>query len=185
MHWMRRSRKHAPIITVMLGLFLISFISCSSSTGPEVTESATLMIRNNTGVTIDVYINGNLESSMEDGLSNIVDIFALGTYAVKATINGTDTVLSQREIDVVDFGNYVWSVTSPVTINVINQYGEMIQIFGNGVFVENVEADSSLLLTDVKFGDHTLEAKTADGTVVATENYNITEIQHYTWTITP
>ena len=185
---MTKLKKHkinlvAAIIT-MVGLLILTSISCKSPTTPEATE-ASITITNHCGIAVDILMDGVWQLTIEHLQSSTFSIPTLGVYEYEARKQGTGTVVSSNSADINRYANFVWTVLTSAEISIINNYGETIDIYGDGDLQGSVNDQETGTLQRTPYGEHLLEAtKSGETDVIASITLDITENIQYTWTIT-
>jgi hypothetical protein len=170
-------------VAIFLGLFLFSTTGCKSPEGPE-DISANIFISNECGLEIDVYMDGVYQFSLEFLYYEVIEDVSGGSYGIVAKKIDTDEVLASDTVNVTADGDYWVSILSAASINVINNYGETLNIYTNGSLQGELEDGENQVFTNVPYGDHNLEAsKISDNSLVASTQISVTEEKEYTWTI--
>lgn len=173
----------APGIIVLLGIFMCSMISCKS---PESADDikAQIFVSNECGLEIDVYLDGIYQFSLEFLYYEAIKNVSGGVYEIVTKKKGTEEVLSTNTVDVNANGDYWVTILSAASIKIINEYGEILNIYTNGSLQGELDDEESQVFTNVPYGEHVLEAsKTSDNTLVASVTINVVEEKEYTWTI--
>ena len=87
--------------------------------------------------------------------------------------------------DINEYKNFAWTVLTSADISIINNYGETIDIYGDGDLQGSVNDQETGTLSRTPYGDHLLEAtKSGETDVIASITLDITENIQYTWTVT-
>jgi len=182
-----KSRNTAKLLTVsvlmLLGIFLCSFTGCKSPEGPE-DINANIFVSNECGLEIDVYMDGVYQFSLEFLYYEVIEDVSGGSYEIVAKKMDTDEVLASDTVNVTADGEYWVSILSAASINVINNFGETLNIYTNGSLQGELDDGENQVFTNVPYGDHNLEAsKISDNSLVASTKITVTEEKEYTWTI--
>jgi hypothetical protein len=182
-----KSQNIAKFLTVsgviFLGFFLCSTTGCKSPESPE-DISANIFVSNECGLEIDVYMDGVFHFSLEFLYYEVIEDVSGGSYEIVAKKKDTVEVLSSNTVNVNADGDYWVSILSAASINVINEYGETLNIYTNGNLQGELDDGENQVFTNVPYGDHILEAsKVSDNFLVATTDISVTEAKEYTWTI--
>ena len=178
-----RAKLSTAGIVFVLAIFLSFSISCKS---PESSDnvSATISVSNECGLAIDVYMDGVFQFSVEFLYYDVIQNVPAGSYEIVAKKKDTEDVLSTVTVDVNASGDYWVTILSAASINIINNYGETLNIYTNGSLQGELDHEESQLFSNVPYGDHTLEAsKASDNTLVATTIISVVEEKEYTWEI--
>jgi hypothetical protein len=181
-------RNSAKILTVaiviFLGIFFYASTGCKSPEDPDVEISANVTVSNECGLALDIYLNGVFQFSLEFLFYDVINNLQVGVYEITAKIKDTQEVLQSYTVDVFAKEEIWLSILYSASINVVNEYGEPLNIFTNGSNQGELGDKQNQVFTQVPYGDHVLEAsKTSDNTLVASVTINVVEEKEYTWTI--
>ncbi len=160
-------------------VLLLGMINCKK---PDI-PNGIITISNECGVAIDVFLDGVFQFFVEYEDSRSIEDVTNGTYEIEARRKGTGEFVSWEEIDVRFNTIYTWHVKSSASIKVINKYGETLDIYGDDSIIGIVDDQFDITIYNVPYGDHKMEAKTSDDTVVATTTISILLDIVYEWTI--
>ena len=170
-------------IVVFMGFFVFSTTNCKSPESPE-DINATITVSNECGVAIDVYMDGVYKFSLEFLIYEVIENVSGGTYEIVAKKKDTDEIQSSNTVYVTASGDYWVSILSSASINIINNYGEALNIYTNGSLQGELGDQENQVFTNVPYGEHVLEAsKASDNSLVARTTINVVEQKEYTWTI--
>ena len=173
--------KTVPLLS-LLALLILS--GCDSSTTPEF--EAHLIVENQCGATVDVFVNGTFKFVLETGGADEVRNISQGTHLLEAKRTGTEIMVFSGPLDVQSSGNYFWTITGQATIVINNQVGETVKIYINGTYVGNIDDQDSQTIEDVPFGSQVFEALDVDLTkILGQTTIDVVEVKEYVWTITP
>ena len=180
-----RDRKNllVPCIALLLGIFVCSMIGCKS---PESLDdiTATISVSNECGIAVDIYMDGSYQFSLEFLYYDVIQNVTGGVYEIVAKKKDTEEVQSLTSVDVNASGDYWVTILSTASINVINEYGETLNIYTNGSLQSELGHEENQVFNNVPYGEHSLEAsKASDNTLVASTSINVVEEKEYTWTI--
>ncbi len=75
------------------------------------------------------------------------------------------------------------TTTTVARILVTNTYGQTLEIFMDGASQLTVTNGNTGTIKDVAIATHTMEAKTADGTIIDTTTLDVTALTDYSYTI--
>ncbi len=175
-----------PTYAILTCLLLLSFsVSCKSITGSDDEFSASIVVSNNFGATLDIHLDDSLQFALESGSTQAIENLTQGLHTLEAFLTGTSTLIESESFDATAEGDYEWPINGKATIVVTNKYGEILQIYESGEYLGVVEDDDSVSIADVPFGSFSFEATLLNQTaVVASASVTVTAIAEYTWTIT-
>ena len=185
---MTKLKKHKinlfTAIITMVGILILTSISCKSPTTPEATE-ASITITNHCGIAVDILMDGVWQLTIDHLQSSTLSIPTLGVYEFEARKQGTGTVVSSSSADINEYKNFVWTVQTSADISIINNYGETIDIYGDGDLQGSINDQETGTLSKTPYGEHLLEAtKSGETDVITSITLDITENIQYTWTVT-
>ena len=166
------------VISIICVVFL-GFGSCKQVVIPD----AVVKVINGCGVAIDIFLNGEYKLSLENDQSQSLEDLPNGDHLLEASRKGSEIFVDRQELNVIFNQLYTWTVWSSASIKIINNYGETIGIYGDDFYSGTVEDQSDVTLEHVPYGDHTLEARTTEETVVATTTISVLVDFTYEWTI--
>jgi len=146
-------------------------------------EDGILKVDNQCGVAIDVFLDGVFRVSVEFEEIFSIEELENKTYLLEARRKGTGEFVTGESLDVIFNKIFTWTILSSADINIINNYGATIGIYGDGNYSGTVEDQADVLLEHVPYGDHIIEAKTTEETVVATTTISVLLDLTYVWTI--
>lgn len=171
-------------MATLSGILILSLAGCKGSTTPSSTTS-TIVVNNNCGATIMVYVDGTLKATIDDEAYATIDNVAEGSRLVEAKKADTGLLLTSSTLTIKVSTTTSMTVEGIAILHVTNQYGEILSIFQDTAYVGDIGDQITQNLSKVKFGTHTYEAKKkTDATVVATITFDVTDILEYSWTIT-
>jgi hypothetical protein len=179
-----RNKLMTSCIIILLGVFACSMISCKSPENPNTEISANIFVSNECGISIDVYMDGVYQFSIEFLYYDVIYNVPAGVYEIVVKKMDTDEELSTNTVDVYESGEFWITILSDASLKIINEYGEALNIYTNGSLQGELGNGEEQVLTNVPFGDHLLEAsKTSDNTLVESVTLSVVEEKEYTWTI--
>lgn len=179
-------------ILVVIGILIFSLINCESIFGPSTEESteededeeARIIVYNNYGESLDIYMDGIFQFSLEHGDDDKIRDVSLDEHELEAKKPNTNTVVDSETIDVTSYTDYTWTVDDPPDINVINQYGKTLKIYMDETYQFDLVDEEDRWIIDVAFGEHFLKAvKAVDGKEVASTTIDVDENIDYSWVI--
>jgi hypothetical protein len=165
-------------------LLLFGFFGCDGSTTPEF--EAHLIVQNECGATVDVFVSGSYKFTLETGGADEVRDIAQGTYLLEAKKTSSQIMVFSDTLDVQSSGNYFWTITGQATITINNQVGQTVKIYINGSYVGDIEDQKSQSIENVPFGNQAFQALDVNLTeVLGQTTIVVAEVKEYIWTITP
>jgi hypothetical protein len=184
MRFKNKGKRRAFEIITLFGMFLLALNGCKNPEGPDADIKANLFISNECGVAIDVFMDGNFQFSVEYLDYKVIQNISRGVYNVVIKKKDTEDLVTSDSVNVNTSGDYWITILSPASLNVINEYGETLDIYTNGQYQGELDDQESQVFTNIPYGEHILEAaKTADDTLVETVTLEVVENKEYTWTI--
>jgi hypothetical protein len=163
-------------------LSLAAGISCKNSTTPE-DEQANLLVGNECGTTVDIFFNGELQFTLEDQAGSTIFNVALGKHDLVAKWEGTEKVVATDEPEITQLSDYKWTVLSSANLTITNESGETLSIYGDGSLKGQLDNEKTNTIERIPYGEHEMEAKKSDGTVVASSTIPVEDNIDYFWTI--
>jgi hypothetical protein len=170
---------------VCLGILLSALSGCKNSTTPDEPEEARILVRNNCGIAVDIYMDAVYQFFLEDKEYYYIENLTLGTHALQAKKKGTDTVLKSISAEITEKKDYTWTINSLAVITITNKYGETLSIYGDGTYQTDIDDQGTATIQSMPYGEHLFEAKRPSQTeVLASTSFEVLEDKEYTWTIT-
>ncbi len=175
----------AACLVITAGLLVVFLASgCKSPTSPDSEGEADIIVTNDTGETVDIYLDGELEFWLTDKTSIEIDNVTLEEHVLKATRHGTDVEIESATIEIEEYIDYTWTVDDPPDINVTNAYGKGLQIYMDGVYQFDLADEEDRWILDVEYGERFVMAFCPEeGRQVASVSIRIEENTDYAWTI--
>ena len=167
-------------VLVLVCVFLMGINGCKKVVIPD----AIIEVVNDCGLAIDVFLNGVIQFSLEYESTHSIEDLDDGEYELEARRRGTGEFVAGETLSVIFNRIYTWYVMSSANIKIINNYGETLSIYGDDIDLGEIEDQSDAIMEHVPYGDHKLEAKTSDETIVATTTISVLFDLEYEWTIT-
>jgi len=181
----KRKTRQAMGAAVCLGILLSALSGCKNSTTPDEPEKARIIVRNNCGIAVDIYMDGVYQFFLENKEYYYIENLTLGTHALQAKIKGTDRVLKSISADISEKRDYTWTISSVADVTITNKYGETISLYADGNYYDDLDDQVVVSLSNVDYGTHHFEAKRPNQSeVLAETTIDIFEDKEYTWTIT-
>ena len=172
-------------ILLVFSFSLFSPISCKNTTGPD--DGATtirITVSNQCGVAVDIFIDKNFQFSVDYQESRTITDISLGEHEFEAKNKGTEIVLSYLTLELTQIADFVWTLQSEASFHATNEYGETLNIYGDGDLLSDIGSPATLIIENVLYGVHLFEAtKVSDGTAVASISIDFAENTAYFWTI--
>jgi hypothetical protein len=175
--------KTIAILSLLAGLLLFS-MNCKNITGSDEGFEARIIVTNNCGATLDIFMDDNFQFTIGTGSSATIGNLTEEQHTLEAFLTGTEVLVLTESFDATVEGDYEWTIAGQATIVVTNEYGEILYIYEAGEYLGVIEDDDSVTISEVPFGIYNFEAKTVDdGTVAAIASVEVTEIKEYSWVI--
>jgi hypothetical protein len=171
------------LVLLIAGLVLPTG-GCKSPTSPSGNGEADIIVYNDYGSTLDIYMDGEFRFSITEKNTIEIDDVTLEEHLMEAKQPGTQVVVVSETIDVTEKTDYAWTVHGQPKIDVINNYGTTLQIYMDGTYRFDLGAEEDRWLMDVGFGERLLQAfDPATGREVASTRIQVDEYKDFTWTI--
>lgn len=171
-------------ILALLGVFVIASISCKSPMSPGGEGEADIIVYNDYGESLDIYMDGNFQFSLGHKSYIEIDNVSLGTHELEAKRMDTEVIIASATIEVEEKVDYTWTIDDLPDINVTNMYGETLEIYMDGDYQFDLVDEENRWILDVPYGERFLKAERAsDSEQVASVTINITENKDYSWII--
>ena len=160
---MAKLKKHKKIlhagIIFWLSVFLLATLSCKNTTGPDdnITE-AKITVSNECGVAVDIYMDKNFQFSVEYLESKTIRNVSLGEHEFEAKRKGTETLLSLVSVEITELADFVLTILSEASFHITNEYGETLNIYGDGNLLSDIGSPATLIIENVLYGEHLFEA---------------------------
>ncbi|UCE41033.1 MAG: hypothetical protein JSV17_16590 [Candidatus Aminicenantes bacterium] len=183
MNFRNRTRLWAISVFVLLGIFVCSMINCKSPENPD-EITARIVVSNEYGIEIDVYMEGVYQFWLEFLYYEVIENVSAGVYVITANKKDTEEEISRSTVNIDTGGEYWVAILSSASLTIINGFGETLNIYTNSSLQGELGDQESLVIDNVPFGDHVLEASMAtDNSLVAFTVISVVEEKEYTWTI--
>jgi hypothetical protein len=160
-------------------------IGCKNTTGPtEEQTTASITADNDCGIALDIFMDSIFQFSIDFEESRTIADISLGEHEFEAKSKGTETVLSYLSVELLEPSGYVWTIISEASLHITNEYGESLNIYGDGDLLSEIGSPATLIIESVLYGERFLEAKkVSDGTLAASVTIDFAENKAYFWTI--
>lgn len=176
-----KSAGPAAVAAVWGMIFLIG--ACSSPIMPEDGE-ADIVISNDYGESLEIYLNGEFLYVLDHNRSVEMDNVAFGIYRFEARDPDTGGVVASKELDVEVRSDYYWLIDDPPDIDVTNESGVALKIFMEGEYQFDLVDEENRWILDVPYGEHLLRAvRVSDDFALASITVKVEEDTDYAWTI--
>jgi hypothetical protein len=175
---------HAGVI-FWLSLFLLIPVNCKNTTAPDNgITTARIIVSNECGVAVDIYMDKNFQFSVEYQENRTIQNVSLGEHEFEAKKKDTEILLSFVSVELTETEEFVLTIQSEASFHVTNEYGESLNIYGDGELLSDMSSPSILVIQHVLYGVHLFEAKkVSDGITVASISIDLAENKAYFWTI--
>ena len=169
---------------LVLGAVILASAACKSPTSTDAGGEADIIVTNDYGSAVDIYMDGEFKFTIGDKWSIEIDDVEIDEHLLEAKQTGTQTVIVSDTIDVTELTDYTWTVDDPPDIDIINNSDEILKIYLDGTYKFEIGEEEDRWITDVAFGERLLQAFSAEtGLEVASTTIKIEEYKDYTWTI--
>lgn len=179
---MKKTNKKIVFFFGIISLICVIFLGMGGCK-KVIVPNAIITVSNECGLAIDFTLNGEFQFSVEYEQTGTIENLPDGTHLLEARRKGTGEFVAQKSLDVRVNRIYTWSVLSSADVNIINNYGETLGIYGDDLYLGVVADLTNSKLEHVPYGDHKFEARTNEETVVATTTISILADNTYEWTI--
>jgi hypothetical protein len=177
-------RWRSSFLVALVGLASLLPAGCKSGTSPSTV--GTINITNSSGTTILVYLDGNLELTLDSGAAGTISNVTPGAHELVAKRSDNGFLLDSRTIDVTAGGVYGITINGAASLLITNNYMEILSIYQDQVYIGDIGSQISETLYEISFGTHVYQAESKwNGTVVATTTIDFTNTIQYTWVISP
>ena len=178
-------------ILVLIGILVFALAGCESIFGPKSEtedtsddEEARIIVTNYSPKTLDIYMDGVFQFTLEDEDSDKIRNVTLDEHDLEAKLTGTSTVVDDETVDVTAYQDYTWNIDDAPDINVTNNYGVALKIYMDGNYQFDIADEEDRWIMNVSFGEHFLKAlKASDDKEIASTTLVIEANKDYIWTI--
>jgi hypothetical protein len=176
---------HKILTFFFLGMGLIlSGINCKSILGSDDEFEARVLIYNNCGATLDIYLDSDYRFTLAAGNTETISDLTEEVHKLDAFLTGTQTLVLTESFDATKQGDYEWTIDGQATIAVRNEFGETVLIYENAEYLGYLEDNDTATIPDVPFGSFYFEITTLENSnVIASTSIEVTEIKEYSWVI--
>jgi hypothetical protein len=177
----RRGRS-AVVLAALAGLLILAAASCKSSSTS--TTEATINVANNSGATVNVYLDGTLKLTLTDAGNSTIENVGAGTRLIEIYTSDSGLLILSKSLTVEVGGNYAVVAEGVGSLRISNAYGEILSIYQDGSYLGDIGDQISLVITKIRFGGHTYEARQRGGTTaVASTTFQVTDASEHSWLI--
>jgi hypothetical protein len=178
-------RTFAVLMAAGSCFLMLASPGCKSSTSPESTV-ASIVITNNCGASVSVWLDGAEKLIVENLAQDTIGSVAPGSRLLEVKKADDLLLILSQTLDVKASTTTYVTITGGASVRVTNQYGEILSIYDNDMYVGDIGDQITQTIRKVTFGTHVYQAKKkSDGTVAAEITIDVTDLTEYTWTITP
>lgn len=175
--------RNAVLFSLCLAL-LLPVISCKSVTSPDEEFEARILVYNNCGATVDIFLDSVLQFTISTGSNATINNLTEAVHKLDAFLTGTSVLVLTQSFDATAAGDYTWTIDGQASIMITNEYGETVDIYVDGEYYGYLAADDAGPITEVPFGTYNFEATPQEeSTVISTITIEVTEVKEYAWTI--
>lgn len=181
----KKTKKNRACILGYSILFFLAMTACKNTAGPDnELTAAWITVNNDCGIAVDIYMDNGFQFSLEYQENKTITDIALGNHDLESKKKGTDTLLSYLSVELTQKIEFVWTLESEASFHVTNDYGESLEIYGDGDLLSDIGDLGTLIIQNVLYGEHAFKAlRQSDGTEIASITIDIAENKAYFWTI--
>jgi hypothetical protein len=173
------------VLSLGIALALTAVPGCKDATTP-VANIGSIVAYNYCGMTVDVYLDGVYRTKVADQDYETVVEIPPGSHKIQAFMEDTQNLIAEGTYEVEAAMQYAFYVYGVATITVTNQFGEILRIYMDDVYVGDIGNNITQTIYMVPFGTRALVAKRrSDDTEAATTSIDIVAIADYPWIILP
>src|SRR4030042_895471 len=144
---------------VCLGILLLASSGCKNTTTPDANEKPRIMVRNNCGLAVDIYMDGVYQFFLENKEYYYIENITTGTHQLEDKKKGTQTLLKSVSGEITETSNYTWTINSAAVVTITNNYGETLSLYGDGTYQADIDNQGSASIQQIPYGEHLFEAK--------------------------
>jgi len=171
-------------VALILGTVILALAACKSPTSTDASGEADIIVTNDYGSAVDIYMDGEFKFTIGDKWSIEIDDVEIDEHLLEAKQTGTQTVIVSDTIDVAELTDYAWTVDDPPDIDITNNSDEILKIYLDGMYKFEIGEEEDRWIMDVAFGERLLQAFSAEtGLEVASTTIKVEEYKDYAWTI--
>jgi hypothetical protein len=167
-----------------MGILTGLWTGCKSPTSPNGEGEADIIVFNDYGEDLDIYMDGTFRFTAGFKTSIEIDNVSLEEHDLEARLKASGLTVDSETIEVEEKTDYTWTVDNPPDINVINQSGISLRILLDGQYQFDLSHEENRWIIDVFYGERFLKALRADNEEeVASITLRVDENKDYSWTI--
>ena len=171
------------MLTICLAILVLALFSCKNPTSTG-DEQPYITVKNGCGIALDIFMDGAFQFYLANTEYFTIQNVSLGTHLLEAKRKDTDILVKSHTAEIAASFGYTWTISSNASLKITNNYGETLDIYGDGTKQDEVADQSDLFVANIPYGEHLIEAKKQGGTtVVASTSIDIIEDILYTWII--
>ena len=172
------------MIFALIGAFSYSLTCCKSPTSPDGLGEADIIVHNDYGEPLAIYVNGNFRFTIQNKTYIEIDDVLFGKYLLEAKKTNTDIIVKSETLVVEEKIDYNWMIDDPPDIVVTNRFGRTLKVYMDGNYQFDLAHEENRWIIDVPYGERFLKAERAtDRKQVASITIYIGEDRDYSWTI--
>ncbi|MBN2409071.1 MAG: hypothetical protein JXE07_04985 [Candidatus Aminicenantes bacterium] len=169
---------------ICLAFLSVALVNCKNPTGADEDREPYITVRNDCGIAVDVYMNSAFQFFLNNYEYSFIENITPGACLLEAKKKDTDILLKSFTVEIGGDTNYTWTISSVAQLSITNSYGETLDIYGDGTYQSDLADQGNLLLPNVPYGEHLVEAKKTGGTtVVSSITIDFIEDITYEWII--
>ena len=170
-------------LAICMGTLALSWTGCKNPTAAE-DEQPYITVQNGCGIALDIYMDGTFQFYLENNEYYNIENVAAGSHLLEAKKKDTNILVKSITVETTADNSYTWTITSRAILKVTNNYGETLDIYGDGNYYTDLTDQTDAVFSSVSYGEHLIQAKKTGGTtVVASITIDVTEDITYTWVI--
>jgi hypothetical protein len=171
-------------IAICLATLTLSLTTCKNPTSTDTDQEPYITVINSCGIALDIYMDGIFQFYLENNEYYYIQNVSVGSHLLEAKRKGTTILVRSYTADIQESSGYTWTIPSNAALKITNNYGETLDIYGDGTYQSDLTDQTDLLVPSIPYGEHLLEAKVHGGTtVVNSTTLSIYEDITYTWII--
>lgn len=180
----RRALMIRRVALIMMGIATFMLGACKSPTSTDASGEADIIVTNDYGDAVDIYMDGEFKFTIGDKWTIEIDDVELDEHLLEAKQVDTQTIIVSDTIDVAERTDYAWTVDDPPDIDIINNTDEILRVYLDGAYQFEIGEEEDRWINDVALGERFLQAfSAATGLTVASITIKVEEYKDYTWTI--
>jgi hypothetical protein len=171
-------------ILALVAVLALSWFDCKSPTSPGGAGEADILVYNDYGELLDIYLDGKFMFSIPFKHQIEIDNVSLEEHALEACLTSTGALIESKTIEPTEYADYSWTINNPPDINVINNSGLVLKVYLDGSYQFDLVDEENRWMMEVAFGDRFLKAvRASDEQEYASITIRVDENMKYSWTI--